>query len=141
MSHWAGMCVYLKGSRTEICSLEHWARLTSVPIFYEFSLSIMLEIFLQNHPQFRLGKLNTGTLSEIKTLIPTWMEFTSLINYHILLATRYMLSGISQLLLTQFGLNFKGKVKARSRQCQSKIKARSRQGQGNVTSWAAHHRS
>ena len=46
------------------------------------------------------------------------------------------ISGISQLLLTQFGPNFKGKVKARSRQGQGKVKARSRQrskpGQGQA---------
>ena len=53
------------------------------------------------------------------------------------------ISGISQLLLTRFGLNFKGKVKARSRQsqckvgarlekCQGKVKARPRQGHGKV---------
>ena len=39
------------------------------------------------------------------------------------------ISGISQLLLTQFGLNFKGKVKAMSRQGPGKVKARSRKGQ------------
>ena len=37
------------------------------------------------------------------------------------------ISGISQLLLTQFGLNFKGKVKARSRQGQGKDNAKSMQ--------------
>ena len=42
------------------------------------------------------------------------------------------ISGISQLLLTLFGLNFKGKVKARSRQYQSNVKAGSRQGKGKV---------
>ena len=35
-----------------------------------------------------------------------------------------------QLLLTRFRPNFKGRVKARSRQGQGKVKARSRQGQG-----------
>ena len=34
--------------------------------------------------------------------------------------------------LTQFGPNFKGKVKARSRPCQGQVKARSRQGQGKI---------
>ena len=34
------------------------------------------------------------------------------------------------MLLTQFGLNFKCKVKARSRQGHGNVKARSRQGQG-----------
>ena len=55
--------------------------------------------------------------------------------------------GVSQLLLTRFGLNFKGKeaksmkvlgkVKAKSRQGQSKVKARSRPGQEKVgaSSW------
>ena len=42
------------------------------------------------------------------------------------------ISGISQLLLTRFGLNFKGKVKARSRQGQGKVNIRSRQCQGEV---------
>ena len=36
------------------------------------------------------------------------------------------------MLLTQFGLNFKGKVKVRSRQGQGKVEARSRRGQGKV---------
>ena len=38
------------------------------------------------------------------------------------------ISGISQLLLTQFGLNFKGKVKAKSMQGWGKVRERSRQG-------------
>ena len=42
------------------------------------------------------------------------------------------ISGISQLFLTRFGLNFQGKVKARSRQGQGKVKARLRQCQGKV---------
>ena len=42
------------------------------------------------------------------------------------------ISGISQLLLTRFGLNFKGKVKARSRQSQCKVEARLGKGQGKV---------
>ena len=42
------------------------------------------------------------------------------------------ISGISQLLLTQFGLNFKGKVKARSWQSQCKFMARSRRGLDKV---------
>ena len=42
------------------------------------------------------------------------------------------ISGISQLLLTQFGPNFKGKVKARTRQFKDKVRARSWQGQGEV---------
>ena len=44
------------------------------------------------------------------------------------------ISGISQLLLTQFGLNFKGEdnVKARSRQSQCKVEARLGKGQGKV---------
>ena len=42
-------------------------------------------------------------------------------------------TGISgQLLLTRFGPNFKGKVKAGSKQCQGKVKVRSKQGQGKV---------
>ena len=42
------------------------------------------------------------------------------------------ISGISQLLLTQFGLNFKSKVKARLRQCQGNVKESSRQSQCEI---------
>ena len=73
----------------------------------------------------------------------SWTDF----NYHSLsrqhLSSQHLsISGISQLLLTRFWPNFRGrlaslsqvqgKVKARSRQGQGKVKARSRQGQGNV---------
>ena len=42
-----------------------------------------------------------------------------------------------QLLLTRFGLNFKGKVKAKSMQARGKVRERSRQGQGKVKAWSS----
>jgi len=73
-------------------------------------------------------------LEKIPTVTVTFRQYMS--RQHLFWWQLYI-SGISQLLLTWFGLNFKGKVKAKSMQeearlgkGQGKVKASSWQGQG-----------
>merc|ERR1712177_7156 len=87
-------------------------------------------------------RINTSLLISIKYFkssmkvmslaLADWYTFNQYLSWQHLFWGHLYISGISQLLLTRFGLNFKGKVKARSRQGQGKVKARSRQGQGKV---------